>query len=85
MLLATVLLVSVTITAGLCYWYLQCTRDMQQAQAEVARANMNRTAMQSLLNESIEYSRKNPAMVPVLQKLGMRSRLDTNQPASNSR
>jgi len=83
MLFALLLLVSVTATAGLCYWYLQCTRQMQQAQAEVARANFNRAAMQSLANESIEYAKRNPSIVPVLQSLGLRSRIETNSPAAN--
>jgi hypothetical protein len=85
MLLAIGLLVSVTLTAGLCYWYLQCTRQLTMAQMEVARANSNRAAMQALASESIEYARRNPAIIPVLQSLGLRSRIDTNQPSSNAR
>ena len=82
-ILAATLLVSVILTAGLCYWYLQCTRQLQFAQMEVARANANRAAMQSLANETMEYARRNPAIIPVLQALGLRSRIETNQPASN--
>ena len=85
MLLATALLLGVTLTAGLCYWYLQCTRELQLAQLEVARANSNRAAMQSLANESIDYAKRNPALVPVLQALGLRSRIETNQPAGSTR
>lgn len=85
MLLATALLVSVTLTAGLCYWYLQCTRQYQIAQMEVARLNANRAAMQSLAAETIEYAKRNPAMVPILQSLGLRSRVETNQPAGQIR
>jgi len=82
MLLATALLLSVTLTAGLCYWYLQCTRQLNLAQMEVARANNNRAAMQSLAAESIEYAKRNPDMIAVLQSLGLKSRIETNQPAS---
>ena len=85
LLLATVLLVSVTLTAGVCYWYLQCTRQLQIAQLEVARANSNRAAMQSLAAESVEYAKRNPSIIPVLQGLGLRSRIETNQPPSNAR
>jgi hypothetical protein len=84
MLLASALLVSVAVTAGLCYWYLQCTRQFNLAQTEVARANANRAAMQSLANETIEYAKRNPAIIPVLQGLGLRSRIETNQPAGNA-
>jgi hypothetical protein len=85
MLLATALLVSVALTAGLCYWYLQCTRQLTVAQMEVARANSNRAAMQSLAAECVEYAKRNPAIIPVLQGLGLRSRIETNQPAGTAR
>ena len=85
LLLATALLVSVSLTAGLCYWYLQCTRQFNLAQTEVARANNNRAAMQSLAAESVEYAKRNPDLVPVLQSLGLRSRIETNQPSGSSR
>lgn len=76
--LATLLLVASTATAGLCYWYLQCTRQEQQVQADVTRINQNRALMQSLANDSVEYSKKNPAIVPLLQSFGLRTRTDTN-------
>ena len=85
MLLATALLVSVTLTAGLCYWYLQCTRQLGMAQSEVGRANNNRAAMQALATEAVEYAKRNPDIIPVLQNLGMRSRIETNAPAGNAR
>jgi hypothetical protein len=85
MILAGLLLVSVTATAGLCYWYLQCTRHNQQAQAQIAQLNANRARMQSLANESAEYARRNPAIIPVLQTLGMRPRSETNSPPVNSK
>ncbi len=85
LLLATALLVSVALTAGICYWYLQCTRQLNIAQAEVARSNANRAAMQSMATECIEYAKRNPAIIPVLQSLGLRSKIDTNQPAGTLR
>lgn len=85
MLLATALLVSVALTAGLCYWYLQCTRQLGLAQSEIGRANNNRAAMQALASEAVEYAKHNPDIIPVLQSLGLRSRIETNSPAGNSR
>jgi hypothetical protein len=84
-LLATTLLVSVALTAGLCYWYLQCTRQLNLAQAEVARANGNRASMQSLATECLEYAKRNPAIIPILQSLGLRSKVETNQPPRPAR
>jgi hypothetical protein len=85
LLLATALLLGVTATAGLCYWYLQTIRQHQQAQEEVARINRNKALVQALATESVEYAKRNPAIIPVLQSMGMRGRLDTNAPAPAER
>lgn len=55
------------------------------AQMEVARANANRAAMQSLAAESMEYAKRNPAMIPVLQSLGLKTRIETNASAVQPR
>jgi hypothetical protein len=85
LVLAAALLLSVTAAAGLCYWYLQCIRQHQQAQEEVARINRNKALMQALANESVEYAKKNPDFLPVLQSLGLRSRIETNAPMNETR
>jgi len=76
--IAVILLLSVTATAGLCYWFLQCTRQHQIAQAEWNRLNRNRALLQQMAVETVEYSKKNPAIVPLLESLGVRGRMDTN-------
>lgn len=78
LLLAAALVIGAAATAGLCYWYMQSLRQHQMAQEEVARINRNKALMQSLATESVEYARRNPAIVPVLQGLGIRNRGDTN-------
>lgn len=80
-ILAGALLLGVTLTAGLCYWYLQCTAENQAAQREISRVNANRALMQPLAAESVEFAKKHPSILPVLQSLGVRARLDTNAPA----
>ena len=83
-ILAVALLLSVTLTAGLCYWYLHATAQNQEAQREVARVNANRSLMQPLAAECVEYARKHTNFVPVLNSLGLRLRVDTNAPNSSS-
>lgn len=77
-ILSAILLLSVVATSGLCLWYLQCTRQYNAAQAEVERISRNRNLMQALLNDSVEYSKKNPAIIPILQNLGNKTRAETN-------
>lgn len=79
--LATALLVSASATAGLCYWHMQSVRQLQMAQEHVARINRNKALVQSLAGEALEYSKRNPALTPVLQKFGVRLRAETNAPA----
>ena len=77
-LLAVALLVSVTLTAGLCYWYLHVTAQNQEAQREIAKMNANRALMQPLAAECVEYARRHTNFIPVLNSLGLRLRAETN-------
>jgi hypothetical protein len=81
-LLAVALLLSVTVTAALGYWYLHATAQNQEAQREVARVNANRALMQPLAAECVEYARKHTNFIPVLNSLGLRLRIDTNAPSA---
>jgi hypothetical protein len=81
LILSILLLLGSSATAGLCYWFLQCTRQEQQAQFELARVNQNRALLQSFAAEAGEYSKKNPSILPILQSFGVRLRSETNAPA----
>jgi hypothetical protein len=80
-ILAVALLLTVTFTAGLCYWYLHATAQNQEAQREIARVNANRALMQPLAAESVEYGRRHTNFIPVLHSLGLRLRTETNAPS----
>jgi hypothetical protein len=73
-ILSGALIVSVMLTAGLCYTYLHVSQNNQQAQRQVALLNARRNLMQPLAAECLEFSRKHPSIIPVLQSLGVRSR-----------
>jgi uncharacterized protein HemX len=83
-LLAAALLISAVATAGVCFWYLQNVRQHALAQEDLARINRNKNLMQNLAAESVEYAKKNPAMIPLLQSLGVRARMETNSPATQA-
>jgi hypothetical protein len=80
MILAGALLVSVTLTAGLCYAYLHVSQNNQAAQSAVAEINKQRASMQPLAAECLEFSKKHPSIIPTLQALGLRARGETNIP-----
>ena len=81
-LLAGALLVGVTLTAGLCYWYLHLSTQNQLAQRQIVQVNANRAALQALASDCVEYARKNTNIIPVLQNLGIRGArgISTNNP-----
>jgi len=79
--LAGSLLLGVALTAGLCYWYLHLTAQNQEAQRQIARVNANRSLMQPLAADCVEYARKHTNFIPVLQSLGIRLRAETNSPS----
>jgi len=72
--LATLLVLGAAVTTGLCYWHQQVLFRQQQVQAQIAGINKNRALMQSLAGDCAEYAKSNPAMLPLLEKLGLRVR-----------
>lgn len=49
-------------------------RDTRQLQAQVSAAQYNRNVANMLANDLMEYSKKNPAIDPVLVELGLKSK-----------
>jgi hypothetical protein len=57
--------------AILCALQLVRTRQLQEQSAEMARFNVKRQALASLLAESLQYGQKNPAINPILSAVGL--------------
>lgn len=70
-ILSVALLVSVLATAGLCYWYLQSMKQLHTAQVQMLTVNRNRALMQQFANHAMEYGNKNPAILPILESVGI--------------
>ena len=79
-ILSAVLLLSVLATAGLCYWYLQAARQLRTVQLQAVAVSRNRAAMQQFAAHAMEYGRKNQAILPILETIGIRARISTNEP-----
>jgi hypothetical protein len=56
----------------LCYLYIQYTREARLLQAPATQAVMKQNLVTPLLNDIVEYSKKNPAIVPVLEANGVK-------------
>ena len=75
---------SVVATAGLASYYVRSVQKLNRLQFQVAVINRNRSLVNALANEAMEYSKRNPAIDPVLQSVGIRPKgsLPPSQPAN---
>jgi hypothetical protein len=75
--LTTVLLGLLTVSAlasvVLCWLYISSTRQVRALQTQVNIINNNRTVMTALANDAIEYSKRNPAIDPILESIGLKA------------
>jgi hypothetical protein len=74
--LATILLGVLTLSAlasvVLCWLYISNTRELRSLQGQANIINNNRTVMTALANDTMEYSKKNPAIDPILESVGLK-------------
>jgi hypothetical protein len=79
-LLVGLLVLSVLATAGLALYYVRSVRTLNVLQLQTTVINRNRSLVNSLAGEALEYSRRNPSIDPVLQSVGIKPR--GNAPAA---
>jgi hypothetical protein len=70
-LLVGLVVLSVLATSGLAYLYLRSVQKLNRLQFQSAVINRNRALVNSLVNETVEYGKRNPAIEPVLQSVGL--------------
>lgn len=73
--LTTILLVLLVISAlasvALCYSYISSAREIRKLQTEAAMIQNNRTLINALAADVVAYSKKNPAIDPILKTAGL--------------
>lgn len=72
--LAGLLLISGLSAVLLSGWYVLSVRNVNKITPELARVSMNQNAVRALLGETLEYSQRNPSIIPVLQSLNLLQR-----------
>ena len=74
--MTTILLIVAVVAAlsssGLCYLYIKNGRELREAQAKVAQINNSRMLINALVGETVEYSKKNAAIDPILESAGIK-------------
>jgi hypothetical protein len=79
--LAWLLLATSVLTVVFCLWFVWSSRQNLMAQVELERLNARGNALRALLQESVEFSKHNPAIVPLLQSLNVLPRGTNSAPA----
>ena len=76
--LTTILLVLLVISAlgsvVLCWSYISHARELRTLQTQAAMVNNNRALVNALIGDALEYSKKNPAIEPILDAIGAKPR-----------
>jgi hypothetical protein len=76
--LASVLLVLLACAALgsliLCGMYIHTTRELRSLQSDAAAINQKQGYMNSLAGDLIEYSKRNPAIDPLLESINLKPR-----------
>jgi len=84
--LSAILIGALTLSAlasvVLCWVYISNTRELRRLETQTAFINNNRAVINALLNDTIEYSKRNAAMVPVLESVGWKSGNSAAAPAA---
>jgi len=83
--LLSVLAASTIASVVLCALYISNTRQLRALQSQAAMAQNNRTMFTMLANDVVEYSKKNPAINPILEASGLRPKsgaATTNKPSA---
>jgi hypothetical protein len=85
-ILALILLASSLAAAAMCYKFLKTAHFTRVLQEQVVKANQDRVRFQSFAVELNEYAVRNPSINPLLDQMGLRLRLVTNNiPAGGTR
>lgn len=72
-LLLAVLFVNAVFTALMTFNYVRSMRTLQTLQLQRAAMTRDLNVFNSLVSDTLEYSKRNPAVEPVLQSIGLKT------------
>jgi len=79
-----VLIVGAFVTFGLAVGYERNFRRLRTLQAQAAAIQNTGVAIKSLADDSVEYSKRNPAITPILQRVGALQAKSAPPPAAKT-
>jgi pantoate kinase len=82
-ILLGVLAVSALSSVVMCWMYISNTREIRSLQGQATLINNRRAAINSLANDCLKYSERNPAIDPILHAAGVKAPRTGTIPATN--
>jgi hypothetical protein len=73
-LLVGLVVLTVLATTALALYYVRSVQKLNGLQLQTSIINRNRALASSLVNDAVEYSKRNPAIDPILQSIGVKPR-----------
>jgi hypothetical protein len=73
LLLTGLLFISATISIYYAMAYVKTTAELRGLQLQATAIDNNRNLVRALANDAVEYSKRNPAINPILQTFGLSS------------
>lgn len=83
-LLVGLVVLSVLASSGLAFYYVRSVQALNRLQLQTAVINRNRSLVNALAADTVEYSKRNPAIDPLLQSVGMKPRPAGAAPANQA-
>ena len=71
-ILLGVLTLSALASVVLCWLYISNTRELRSLQSQANIINNNRTVINALANDIVEYSKRNKDIDPILESVGLK-------------
>jgi len=78
--LLIVLLISSLLSVLFCGLYISSARRLRDVQRGAASAQAYLNMCAALVNDTVEYSKKDPAINPILEAAGVKPKDSTNKP-----
>ena len=70
MIIHGALALSLVLSVVFCIQFIFLSRELRSLNVSAAMANAHRSTIQALVMDCIEYSKKNPAIDPLLKSIG---------------
>jgi hypothetical protein len=84
--LLAILALSAVLSVVFCALYVSSTRQLRLLQGQMTFINGRTSSITALANEALEYSKRNPAIDPILEATGLKPSktpsVPTNKPAA---